>query len=138
MRRFYLPFLLSLSLLFFGTQSVKSQDRPSEIYFCFNSLSELKSALEVDAIKTLDFKIEGLRSDESARAMESRFLSYGERVIDFNIENAKEGAVRKAEMTLAADVRVSHFSKILITYGVNEVKIKNQIIQTADLNNQEE
>jgi hypothetical protein len=138
MIRIPLAIIIALSFIFINLKSAKSQDRTSEIYFVFSSSSDLKSILETEDVKTIQFKIEGIKDDATADELLAGFLAFKEKVTSFTIEAAKAERTRNAEMTLSPEVHTAAFTKFLITNEIIKIRIDNRIMNTVDLNDHDQ
>lgn len=129
-----LPFLIiSFLLSCCSLNNLFAQADYHGVLFVFDSGEKLISLLESPDAKTVSFTAEGIRSAQQAKTIESSFQYAGERVKSFSLKKDRKG-IYQGSISLIADVRTSHFSKILITCGIREIKVDGKTIHSYELN----
>jgi len=105
----------------------------SGVQFIFESKDKLITTLESDSKKELLFEITGIESGKQADALQRIFLSAGDRVADCKIMYKKNAACT-GSLSLTAETKTSHFTKLLITCGIREIVVEGTRMRSEELN----
>lgn len=105
----------------------------SGVQFVFDSKDKLISTLESDSKKEILFEISGIGSGKQADALQRIFLSATDRVSDCKIIH-KKNATCTGSLSLTAETKTSHFTKLLITCGIREIVVEGTRIRSEELN----
>lgn len=132
-----LPLLIVGILIHFSTiQHIYAQVKQTEVLFVFDSKEKLITTLESDTPKEITFGITGIESPGQAKSLKEAFLLIPERVVRFKITREQKAVNYTGRLTLTADTRVSHFTKILITCGIRQIVLEGLKIRSEQLNDQ--
>ena len=130
-----LPLLIVGILIHFSTiQHVYAQVMQTEVMFVFDSKDKLVNTVESDTPKEITFAITGIESAGQAKSLKESFTLIPERVVRFRITREHKGVNYTGRLTLTADTKVSHFTKILITCGIRQIIVEGLTIRSEQLN----
>jgi len=127
--------LLIIGILFHicSINNLYAQANTSVIMFIFDSKEKLSNALESEGPKEIIFQISGIESGKQAKDLKDIILAANERVTGFKISR-NDNEPCTGSLSLTADSRTSHFTKILISCGIREIMVEGQKILTVELN----
>ena len=127
--------LLIIGILFHicSISNLKAQANKGGILFIFDSKEKLTSVLESDNPKEIVFQISGIETGKQAKDLKSNLLANNKRVTAFKLSR-NGNKLYTGDLSLTADSRTSHFTKILISCGIWEIMVEGQKTLTVELN----
>lgn len=127
--------LLIIGILFHicSINNLNAQANKSGILFIFDSKEKLTNTLESESPKEIIFQISGIESGKQAKELKRNILAANERVNGFKLSR-NDNKTYTGILSLAADARTSHFTKILISCGIWDIMVEGRKMLTVELN----
>lgn len=112
-----------------------SQETGQEVIFIFESKEVLSNQINnFESDKTIKFEISGLESNQQAAELVQSFKSFSSLILSFEISELTENNLRSGVLSLDKTVRMSYFTKLLITYEIRSIIVDGKKIKTETLN----